>query len=65
MTPTARRGYICRDCLHFDGAACRRLPPTWAPWPTDNQHPVLYMPVASFPNVKPTDWCGEWRSDKS
>jgi hypothetical protein len=40
------------------------MPPTWALWPTDNQHPIIYMPDTSFPNVKPTDWCGEWRADK-
>lgn len=51
----------CVACEWFDGGLCRRLPPTMPPWPTDNQHPVLYTPSPTWPNVSATEWCGEFR----
>lgn len=65
MSPTAPHGHVCRDCFYFDGSQCRRFPRAWALWPSDNQHPIMYQPMATYPFVKATDWCGEWRSDKS
>jgi hypothetical protein len=55
-------GHLCRDCKWWYAGECRRFPPTWAHWPNDNQHPVLYTPVACYPNIGPDQWCGEWRA---
>lgn len=57
----APHGRVCMDCKWWNAGECRRLPPSWASWPYDNQHPIMYMPQASWPHVNPTDWCGEWR----
>jgi hypothetical protein len=52
----------CMTCEFFDGGLCRRNPPQMPLWPSDNQHPVMYAPCPSWPQVMPaTDWCGEWR----
>lgn len=60
---TAPHGRVCLGCKWwFEAGECRRLPPQMVLWPSDNQHPIMYMPSASWPNVKPDDWCGEWAS---
>jgi hypothetical protein len=60
MSPTAPDGKVCRDCKWCDGSNCHRYPPQMVPWPDDNQHPITYNPMATFPFVGPNDWCGEW-----
>lgn len=60
MSPTAPDGKVCRDCKWCDGSNCHRYPPQMVPWPDDNQHPIAYAPMATFPFVGPNDWCGEW-----
>jgi hypothetical protein len=64
MSPTATDGKVCRDCKWFDGSNCHRYPPQMVPWPNDNQHPVIYNPMATFPFVVPNNWCGEWIKSK-
>ena len=59
--PMARE---CPKCEFFDAGNCRRFPPTVAPWPNDNQHPVLYTPETCWPQVNVKDWCGEFRTAK-
>lgn len=49
----------CNTCRFYQDDACHRHPPTWALWPADNQHPIMYSPYATFPHVSPSDWCGE------
>ncbi len=49
----------CETCRFEEGGLCHRLPPAMVPWPTDNQHPIMYDPAACFPFVGPKDWCGE------
>ena len=60
MEPLAPHGHVCRDCKWFNGSECRRFPPTWVSWPSDNQHPVIYWPQTSYPLTGPDQWCGEW-----
>ena len=60
MSPIAPHGHVCRDCKWFDGSSCHRWPPQMTPWPNDNQHPITYIPSATFPFVQPDEWCGEW-----
>lgn len=56
----------CATCRWQDGGHCRRMPPTMVPWPTDNQHPIMYEPATTWPLVNADDWCGEHqtRGDK-
>ena len=54
--------HIRRDCRWWYAGECRRFPPMWAHWPNDNQHPVIYTPMACYPNTGPELWCGEWRA---
>lgn len=49
----------CNTCRFYQAGDCHRHPPTWALWPADNQHPIMYSPYAAFPHVSPSDWCGE------
>ena len=51
----------CGSCEFFEAGMCKRMPPVMVPWPSDNQHPVLYMPAPSYPSVQVNDWCGEYR----
>lgn len=51
----------CANCGFFDGGSCRRFPPASVPWPTDNQHPIMYEPATTWPLVRATDWCGEFK----
>ncbi len=53
----------CNTCRFWAEASCRRFPPQFAPWPTDNQHPILYEPMPGWPATNAKDWCGEWVKD--
>lgn len=64
MSPTAPDGHVCRDCKWSDGGNCHRFPPQMTLWPNDNQLPVIYNPMPTFPFVRPNDWCGEWSKAK-
>jgi hypothetical protein len=53
----------CGDCRYWCGGECRRFPPQMALWPNDNQHPVIYMPMSTYPGRGATDaGCGEFKS---
>jgi hypothetical protein len=55
-------GRACCDCLHWFAGECRRFPPQFAAWPSDNQPLVIYLPAASWPLTRHDHWCGEWSS---
>jgi hypothetical protein len=55
----------CRTCIHrregmlaVDPYECRRYPPAVVTWDHTRNQTV-------WPKVKPNDWCGEWKEDKS
>lgn len=50
----------CGSCEFWEAGQCKRFPPVMTLWPTDNQHPIMYMPTPGWPTVGPTDWCGEY-----
>lgn len=55
------RNSICGDCSYWDGGVCRRYPPQIVLWPTDNQQPIVYQPVESFPSRAAREAaCGEF-----
>ncbi len=64
MTPT------CRTCHWLDGTRCRRFPPTPVADVTGSEvgeqgdyHMEVSTSAATlWPEVKPDDWCGEYRS---
>lgn len=51
----------CEGCLYEDKRQCRRLPPSTVPWPMDNQHPIMYQPMTTWPIINVDDWCGEYK----
>ena len=54
-------GISCGQCKCWFGGQCRRHPPQLVLWPTDNQHPITYMPVESWPTTMADDWCGDFQ----
>lgn len=54
----------CVSCKFFFAGNCFRYPPTLVAWPSDNQHPIMYMPVESRPQVGAKDWCGEYKEER-
>ena len=54
-------GITCGKCKWWFGGECRRHPPQMVLWPTDNQHPVFYVPSASLPNTAADHWCGDYQ----
>lgn len=52
----------CGNCNHRVASQCFRYPPQMVLWPNDNQHPVLYAPYPTRPDVAETTLaCGEWK----
>lgn len=61
MATSAFRNATCGDCVYWDGGQCRRFPPQMVLWPTDNQHPISYLPVETFPSRAAREKaCGEF-----
>ena len=53
----------CGGCRHMIYNECYRYPPQIVLWPGDNQHPVLYTPYSTRPDVSlETPACGEWQA---
>ena len=50
----------CLTCKYAEAGNCHRFPPQMTFYLTDNQHPIMYMPDAAQPLIRPSDWCGEW-----
>lgn len=51
----------CEVCRFFDVGHCRRWPPETVLCPSDNQHPIMYVPSTAWPLVSHDDWCGEFK----
>lgn len=54
----------CQNCqFNFDNT-CRRYPRQVTLWPTDNQHPITYDVISTWPDAIDDEWCGEWAARK-
>jgi hypothetical protein len=52
----------CGHCRYWTGGECRRFPPQAVIYPTDNQHPVMYLSSFNYPDRQATsDGCGEFK----
>ena len=50
----------CETCKFNDDMICKRYPPQMVPYPNDNQHPVIYVPIEVQPAISFGQWCGEY-----
>jgi hypothetical protein len=56
----------CATCQYFSESSCHRYPPVVASYAESRRDEYSQMSVetytrSEFPNVLPTEWCGEWR----
>lgn len=53
----------CSTCQYFDESSCHRYPPVVVAYVEAAKGQATYTNTETeFPQVLPTEWCGEWKS---
>jgi len=71
MSESFPTGQSCSQC-HFwrgepykhgesESRICHRYPPKPMLYPSDNQHPIMYVPSDYMPQTEARSWCGEYK----
>jgi len=56
---------LCKNCDHYDqvSSLCRAKPPVFVLFPNPHDQ-TLYEPQSVWPEVKASDWCGEFKNEQ-